>query len=250
MTLPQFYGLLATTASIFVGILTAYLITHISDLKSERERLEGEIDIIRLEGRAIQRHYNFRQDVSNKWEKPEISDSANTYNRDSSQQMDNGDVVDTLWDISDREVKSQENLRRSHHSENLNRMANREAALVVKYNSLGAKQLRSLLQTVLMPILLSVILPLLVRFLYEVGWELGVPSGWENLEPIVIFVLWLVGFLWTIKFLWGKINEEITMSNNHQYSSREFEFPGEDEVDKSEKNKFKESNLSEESNES
>ncbi|MFC7130540.1 hypothetical protein [Haloferax chudinovii] len=60
MTLIQFYGSLATTASVFVGILTAYLVTRLSNLLSERSRLKQRIESIDTELEVLLKDHDYR----------------------------------------------------------------------------------------------------------------------------------------------------------------------------------------------
>ena len=46
MALISFYSTLATAASIFIGILTAYLVTRLSDLKANRSRIRERFDAV------------------------------------------------------------------------------------------------------------------------------------------------------------------------------------------------------------
>lgn len=54
MTLIGFYGTLSTAASIFVGILTAYLITRLSDLKTSRSRIRERHDAVIAELESLE----------------------------------------------------------------------------------------------------------------------------------------------------------------------------------------------------
>ena len=53
MAFIGFYGTLATTASIFLGIMTAYLVTRLSDLKSGRLRIQRQADAINTELQSL-----------------------------------------------------------------------------------------------------------------------------------------------------------------------------------------------------
>ncbi|WP_323172870.1 hypothetical protein [Natrialba sp. PRR66] len=79
----QFYGVLATTASIFVGILTAYLVTRLSDLKSERARLRRRIESIDAELRVLRSRHGFRMDwleeTENRWEQESAEENVDNF---------------------------------------------------------------------------------------------------------------------------------------------------------------------------
>lgn len=71
MSLAQFYGGLAIAASVFVGILTAYIVTRLSDLKSERSQLRQRIESIDAELEVLETRHDFRinklEETEEKW---------------------------------------------------------------------------------------------------------------------------------------------------------------------------------------
>lgn len=83
MVLIRFYGVLATTASIFVGILTAYLVTRLSDLKSERSRIAQRIDSIDAELQVLDRHRERRienlQQTQTQWQIEDAQDEVDNF---------------------------------------------------------------------------------------------------------------------------------------------------------------------------
>jgi hypothetical protein len=83
MSLIQFYGVLATTASIFVGILTAYLVTRLSDLKSERSRIKQRVESINAEIRDLSTRYDFRIDqlesTHEQWRREEAEEDVDDF---------------------------------------------------------------------------------------------------------------------------------------------------------------------------
>lgn len=110
MSLVQFYGVLATTASIFVGILTAYLVNRLSDLKSERSRLKQRIEAIDAELRVLQLRHDFRigrlEETEERWKRQDAEDAVDnfieyTVGRDwnpSPDKVSIGDALDALVD--------------------------------------------------------------------------------------------------------------------------------------------------------
>jgi hypothetical protein len=83
MVLIRFYGVLATTASIFVGILTAYLITRLSDLKAGRSRIRRQADAINTELESLKTNREERVrtlvETQNRWERETAEDQVDSF---------------------------------------------------------------------------------------------------------------------------------------------------------------------------
>lgn len=277
MPVLQFYGVLATTASIFVGILTAYLVTRLSDLKSERERVKRRIAAIDTELEILKTRHEFRieniQATEERWQQEEAADQVDnfiSYNVGDEWSPPPDDVevqdavnamieyrnitedeliqthVDTLeerWDevidelettpygiaasvaVSEPAYEAANWIREtlweiyeqekydSHDTEALNiqrkaeELEERRAALEDQYDSLDPEQLEESVKATIVPIGLSVVLPLFIRLLHELGWTVSVPYPWNFLEPVLVWIAWLIGFLWTLNFVWTRIQE-------------------------------------------
>lgn len=83
MTLIGFYGTLATTASIFVGILTAYLVTRLSDLKAGRSRIRRQVDDINIELKSLKTGREERvqtlAETQNRWTRETAEDQVDRF---------------------------------------------------------------------------------------------------------------------------------------------------------------------------
>jgi hypothetical protein len=105
MTLIGFYGTLSTAASIFVGILTAYLVTRLSDLKASRSRIRERYDevVAKIESLETSREKRVEslEQTENQWEIEDAEDDVDSFinyavDRDWSPAPDAVDVEDAL----------------------------------------------------------------------------------------------------------------------------------------------------------
>ncbi|WP_147464934.1 hypothetical protein [Halococcus sp. IIIV-5B] len=83
MALIGFYSTLATSASIFIGILTAYLVQRLSDMKASRTRLRDRYDAVVAELQSLKvsrtaRVENLRM-TENKWELQEAEEDVDSF---------------------------------------------------------------------------------------------------------------------------------------------------------------------------
>lgn len=126
MGLLQFYGVLATTASIFVGILTAYLVTRLSDLTSERSRLKQRIESIDAELRILDDRFDFRIDqveaTEERWQQEAAGDVVDNFieydvGRDWNPEPDDISVEDALDALVEHRGLNSDDLIQRHREE-------------------------------------------------------------------------------------------------------------------------------------
>ena len=83
MAFIGYYGSLATTASVFVGILTAYLVTRLSDLKSQRGRLKQRVETIDARLRTLHERRSFREsqliETNIRWDIENAEDEVDSF---------------------------------------------------------------------------------------------------------------------------------------------------------------------------
>ncbi|MGQ5516499.1 hypothetical protein [Halococcus saccharolyticus] len=83
MALLQFYGVLASTASIFVGILTAYLVTRYSDLKTQRSRIRQRANSVEAEQEVLLARKDFRteqvEQTEVRWRRESAEDDVDSF---------------------------------------------------------------------------------------------------------------------------------------------------------------------------
>lgn len=73
----ELYGSLATTAGVFVGLLTAYLVSRIVELKAERRRIERRADTINARIDALKPRQEWRDEQLSQMERWENQQEAN-----------------------------------------------------------------------------------------------------------------------------------------------------------------------------
>ena len=278
MVLTGFYGVLATTASIFVGILTAYLVTRLSDLKTERSQIKRRIESLDAELETlIQNRSNtvdILQSTEERWEVEQAQDEVDNFIEydvgsewspnpsdidledaaNALRQHRAGDdlththleelrdrwneivdelrptqtrhgmpvelpssvttpeeytaanwIMDALWEIYDRERYDREGSNLSEIHVSINQLGDKREVLIEQYESLNPEQLQNSLRATIVPIVLSVVLPLTVRLLHELGWVINVAARDAWIEPICVFLIWMVGFCWTLLFVWNRV---------------------------------------------
>ena len=105
MVLIEFYGTLSTAASIFVGILTAYLVTRLSDLKASRSRIRERYNAIVAELESLRTSRESRIETlvqtENQWEIESAEEDVDSFvdfsvGRDWSPAPDAVDIGDAL----------------------------------------------------------------------------------------------------------------------------------------------------------
>ena len=72
----ELYGSLATTAGVFVGLLTAYLVSRIVELKAERRRIERRADTINARINALKPRHEWRDEQLSQMERWESQQEA------------------------------------------------------------------------------------------------------------------------------------------------------------------------------
>jgi len=83
MSVIQFYAALATTAGIFVGILTAFLVTRLSDYKSQRTEIKRRVRTIDEELAVLESRYELRQgnleETEERWRIEQAEDEVDEF---------------------------------------------------------------------------------------------------------------------------------------------------------------------------
>ncbi|RDI69554.1 hypothetical protein [Halopelagius longus] len=128
MALIQFYGVLATTASVFLGILTAYLVTRLSDLKSERSQIKRQIESIDVELEALDESRSIRinslEETEERWKIEEAQENVDKFidhdvGSDWDPSPNNVELEDALNALAEHRVSGGELIR--PHAEELER---------------------------------------------------------------------------------------------------------------------------------
>ena len=295
MSVIQFYAALATTAGIFVGILTAFLVTRLSDYKSQRTEIKRRVRTIDEELAVLESRYELRQgileDTEERWKIEQAEDEVDnfieyTVGRDwnpdpdtvsptdavdalirfdhvseeeliqnhlnevedrwdeitdeletSSHMLYGVDlssseeytaanwIIEALWEIYDREKYDSEDSSLLNIQKQAEELKREREVLETQFDAHNPEQLEDGVKATIVPIILSVVSPLLTIFLIEAGLAFYIPWNPRVVEPLLVSLLWLIGFFWTIWFLWRRVSNnenelpEISVSTDEMAGS-------------------------------
>lgn len=201
------YVALATSASVFLGILTALLVSNLSNLKSERSWISRRIEGLdaKLQGlnqeRAAIEDKTVNIDEPRYIEKPRLSPGREFY-----RESEESQAANVQADIQSAKRHNQNHRRWLQLRSRRQALTDERQQLTARYKALDPSNVTPTLKASVVAIALTVVVPSLAYLLriLEVAPKVG--PLW--VQPVSVFVVWLGGLGCVFAHLYLEITTE------------------------------------------
>ncbi|MFC7164997.1 hypothetical protein [Halospeciosus flavus] len=202
-----FYAALATSASVFIGILTALLVSNLSNLKAERHWINRRLEEIDAKLRGLDREQTEIEDKTHNInepryvEKPRFSPEREFY-----RESEGSQAANVQADIQSARQHNRNHRRWLQLRSRREALTDERQQLVSRYEALDPANITATLKASVVAILFSVVVPS-IAYLFrvlEVATELG--PVW--IRPTAVFAAWLGGLGYVFIHLYREITAQ------------------------------------------
>lgn len=221
-----FYAALSTSASVFVGILTALLVSNLSNLKSERHRINRRLEGIDAKLRGLQMEQAEIEDKTVNIdeprfvEKPRFSPEREFYRESADSQAANVQA-----DIQNAMKHNRNHRRWLQLRSRREALTDERQELVSRHEALDPSKIKATLKASVIAILLAVVVPLLSYLFQELEIAIEIGPAWAR--PATVFAAWLCGLGYVFLHLYREITE--VSDESPEPSSGEYKSESSDE---------------------
>lgn len=204
-----FYAALAGSASVFIGILTALLVSNLSNLKSERNLIERRISTIDSRKQELEQEKEDLEEYTTGIEKPRFTEKA-SFSPKYQGTDDPGSMAaaDKMAEVQSTRQHNERHRRWTQIRAQIDSLNFEREKLVNRYESIDPNTIVDTLYASIATIILSVGFPLFAYLLNVSNTILFPVRTW--LEPLLIFVIWAGGLGYVFYHLKQQIDREKT----------------------------------------
>ena len=201
-----FYTALATSASVFIGILTALLVSNLSNLKAERHWINRRLEEIDAKCRGLDSEQTDIEDKTHNIdepryvEKPRLSPELEFY-----RESEESQAANVQADIQSARQHNRNHRRWLQLRSRREALTDERQRLVSRYESLDPANVTGTLKASVIAILLAVVVPSLAYLLRVLG--LATEFGSARVRLIAVFAAWVCGLTYVFLHLYREITE-------------------------------------------
>jgi len=220
------YAALATSASVFLGILTALLVSDLSNLKSERSWISRQIEGFDAKLQGLNQERVAIEDKTVNIEEPRYTEKPRfSPEREFYRESEESQAANVQADIQSARRHNRNHRRWLQLRSRRQALTDERQQLTARYKALDPSTVTPTLKASVVAIALAVVVPSLAFLLriLEVAPEVG-PS-W--VQPVSVFVVWLGGLGYVFAHLYSEITTEPNGLPQQSSDSGDTDTPGE-----------------------
>lgn len=201
-----FYAALATSASVFIGILTALLVSNLSNLKAERHWINRRLEEIDAKLRGLDSEQTDIEDKTHNIDEPRYVEKPRfSPEREFYRESEESQAANVQADIQSARQHNRNHRRWLQLRSRREALTDERQRLVSRYEALDPANVTGTLKASVIAILLAVVVPSLAYLLRVLGiaTELG-PAG---VRSIAVFATWVCGLGYVFLHLYREITE-------------------------------------------
>lgn len=186
------YAALATSASVFIGILTALLVNNLTNMESKKDLLERRIETLDSQIQGVQKEKENIEEYATNIEEPRFTEKPRFSPEYENTHSSNSEILADI--VADSQSTRQHNERHRRWNQicaQLVSLNNEQEQLFDRYKSIDDSNIKETLYTCTITIILSVGIPLFTYLLRVSGVVLPLGPLW--LEPVIVFAVWTFG---------------------------------------------------------
>jgi hypothetical protein len=198
------YAALATSASVFIGILTALLVSNLSNLKSERRWITRRLEGIDAKLRGVKQEQveidekTVNIDEPRYVEKPWFSPEREFY-----RESEDSQAANVQADIQSARQHNRNHRRWLQLRSRREALTDERQQLVSRYEALDPANITATLKASVVAILLAVVVPSLAYLFRVLGITIEIGPAW--VRPAAVFAAWLCGLGYVFIHLYREI---------------------------------------------
>lgn len=201
-----FYTALATLASVFIGILTALLVSNLSNLKSERHWINRRIEEIDAKLCSLEREQTEIEDKTHNIDEPRYVEKPRfPPEREFYRESEDSKAANIQADIQSAIQHNRNHRRWLQLRSRREALTDERQQIVTRYKALDPANVTGTLKASVIAILLAVVVPSLTYLLrvLEIATEFG-PAG---VRSTAVFVAWVCGLSYVFLHLYREITK-------------------------------------------
>jgi hypothetical protein len=204
--LSGFYAALATSASVFIGILTALLANNLSNLKAERHWINRRLEEIDAKLRGLDSEQTDIEDKTHTIDEPRYVEKPRfSPEREFYRESEESQAANVQADIQSARRHNRNHRRWLQLRSRREALTDERQRLVSRYDALDPANVTGTLKASVIAILLAVVVPSLAYLLRVLG--IATVFGSAGVRSTAVFAAWVCGLSYVFLHLYREIME-------------------------------------------